>query len=78
MVIDELPRGVNFFLKLLKGSCIYLAIILLKNDIELSSKVPYETVIFPRLMYYHPILAYVNSKSLLITLAYPENRRGSS
>ena len=47
MVIDELPRGVNFFLKFLKGSCIYLAILLLKNGTEFSPKVPYETVIFP-------------------------------
>ena len=55
-----------------------LAILLLKNGTELSPKVPYGTVIFSSLMYCHPTLTHVNSKSLIITLAHHENRRGSS
>ena len=40
-------EGRASFFKFLKGSCIYLTILLLKNGIELSPKVPYETVISP-------------------------------
>ena len=52
-----------------KGVASSLAVLLLKNSIELAPKVPYGTVIFPYLIYCRPTLTYVNSKSLIITQA---------
>ena len=52
-----------------KGSYTKLSIFLLKNGTELFGRF---------LRNCNPTLTHVNSKSLIITLAHPENRRGGS